>query len=389
MVETKPSPTTTATGDGGLATAMADALSLHARAGKIDLASADGVDLVHDLRVALRRCRSLAQGLATVDVVEAKLWRRLSKTARGLFAGLGTMRDAQVMRGWVDELVEEPVRSLILRRFDAEIAAHKDDAADAVKAFDVEAFAALSSDAPARAAIVRRRRPLLLYLAITRLDEARALHVDAMRRRGAEQLHATRIGVKRLRYTLESLLPDIHDAIAKPLKKMQAALGDLHDFDVLSDRLDALFEAGDIYEEGWLQAKAPITAARADRLATYKSIATGSSSSWLKLRRALPTNDLVISRCRRAYILEVAAAVGVDHRHARRAEQVVTALRALDGQTTTREDRLAAVFAAATRRRRAKKATRALLGFTDDEKRQLRVLMEHDRTIQAAGVAAS
>jgi len=382
-------PGSDVTDDGGLAAAMADALALHARAAAIDLDSKAGIDVVHDLRVALRRCRSLAQGLATIDVVEAKLWRRLSRTARGLFSGLGTMRDAQVMRGWIDELVDEPVRSLLLRLFDADIAARKNDAVDAIAAFDVDAFVGLQAEAPARAGLVRRRRPLLLHLALTRLEEARALHIDAMRRRGAEQLHATRIGVKRLRYTLDSLLPDVHDVVAKPLKKMQAALGDLHDFDVLADRLDALFDSGDLYEEGWLQAKTPIAAAREERLTTYKALATGRTSSWLVIKRALPTDPVVVRRCRRAYVLEVAAALGVDHRRARRAEQTITALRILDGRVADAHDRLAAVLSTSSHRRRAKKATKDLLGFSRDEQRRLRELMGKDRAVQAAGLAAS
>jgi len=48
-------------------------------------------DPVHDLRVALRRCRSLASVFEEVDPHRA--WRDLRKTSRKLFRSLGIIRD--------------------------------------------------------------------------------------------------------------------------------------------------------------------------------------------------------------------------------------------------------------------------------------------------------
>src|SRR5580704_6913747 len=48
---------------------------------------------VHDLRVALRRCRSIAQGLAELDPDSA--WMRLRKEAKRPLAGLGSLRDTE------------------------------------------------------------------------------------------------------------------------------------------------------------------------------------------------------------------------------------------------------------------------------------------------------
>ena len=56
-------------------------------------------DPVHDLRVALRRCRTLAEGFATLD--DSPDWRRMRKVAKKLQAGLAGLRDAQVMAGEV------------------------------------------------------------------------------------------------------------------------------------------------------------------------------------------------------------------------------------------------------------------------------------------------
>ena len=56
-------------------------------------------DTVHDLRVALRRCRSLAEGFGEIDGHRA--WRKLSKAAKRLQRGLAGIRDHQVMSHWV------------------------------------------------------------------------------------------------------------------------------------------------------------------------------------------------------------------------------------------------------------------------------------------------
>ncbi|HKN70498.1 MAG TPA: CHAD domain-containing protein, partial [Terriglobales bacterium] len=49
------------------------------------------VDAVHDLRVALRRCRSLADGLMAVDPDSS--WKDMKKAGRKLFQALGELRD--------------------------------------------------------------------------------------------------------------------------------------------------------------------------------------------------------------------------------------------------------------------------------------------------------
>src|SRR5215813_6852103 len=67
------------------------------RAG-VDLAA----DPVHDLRVALRRCRSMADGLMAVDPDPD--WRAMKKAGRALFRSLGELRDVQVMMEWVQKL---------------------------------------------------------------------------------------------------------------------------------------------------------------------------------------------------------------------------------------------------------------------------------------------
>jgi CHAD domain-containing protein len=54
-----------------------------------------GADPVHDLRVALRRCRSIADGLLVIDPDPS--WKEMKRAGRQLFRELGELRDAQVM----------------------------------------------------------------------------------------------------------------------------------------------------------------------------------------------------------------------------------------------------------------------------------------------------
>src|SRR5689334_16171589 len=59
-------------------------------------------DPVHDLRVALRRCRSLADGLMVLDPDPD--WKKMKKAGKRLFASLGELRDVQIMQEWVCKL---------------------------------------------------------------------------------------------------------------------------------------------------------------------------------------------------------------------------------------------------------------------------------------------
>ena len=57
---------------------------------------------VHDLRVALRRCRTMADALSEVNPDRG--WRELKKDSRELFQALGALRDTQVEQEWLKNL---------------------------------------------------------------------------------------------------------------------------------------------------------------------------------------------------------------------------------------------------------------------------------------------
>src|ERR1700751_4183153 len=59
-------------------------------------------DDVHDVRVALRRCRTMAETLREVNPDPG--WRKLKKASKELFHCLGDLRDTQVEQEWVKKL---------------------------------------------------------------------------------------------------------------------------------------------------------------------------------------------------------------------------------------------------------------------------------------------
>src|ERR1700758_5311933 len=62
-------------------------------------------DPVHDLRVALRRCRSMADGMIAID--PDRNWKAMKKAGKQLFQRLGALRDIQIMMEWIEKLFPE------------------------------------------------------------------------------------------------------------------------------------------------------------------------------------------------------------------------------------------------------------------------------------------
>ena len=117
-----------------------------------DKASHDfAADPVHDLRVAIRRCRSMADGFLSVDPDPA--WRQMKKLGKGLFASLGELRDTQVMIEWVSKLSadDDPLRQILLDSLQQKEEALKLVAREAVTKFDRKRWTALNTRLAERA----------------------------------------------------------------------------------------------------------------------------------------------------------------------------------------------------------------------------------------------
>jgi CHAD domain-containing protein len=246
-------------------------------------------DAVHDLRVALRRCRSMAAGLADVDADGT--WDEMRRASRKVFRRLGTLRDLQVLQEWVARLADEsdPVRQALAEQFSAREPELKDEVAKALETFDRRQWLLWSRVLPDRA---RRLTPdglVAQHLALERWEEARALHRRALRNRNPASWHRLRIGVKRFRYTVENFLPEKHDEWGADLKRIQDLLGEVHDLDVL---LQTLPEAGPLYDDAaasrWHTA---IEKERTARLDEYRTRMAGRKSLWSVWRAALPSGE--------------------------------------------------------------------------------------------------
>lgn len=271
---------------------------------------------VHDLRVALRRCRSLADGLLALD--PDPNWKAMKKAGKRLFQRLGALRDTQVMMEWTEKLSvqkprvawtplpalpeaernnasaphpaqepgSDPAAQALIEILHAREREQKLEAHAAVEEFDRKEWRQWSKSLPARAAHFRLGSALFKHLALERWTEARELHNRALRNRSQTAFHTLRIGIKRLRYIVENFLPVEHKAWSDDLKEMQDLLGEVHDLDVLwatavSCHVFPHAQSRKLWHEIILKE-------RKKRIERYRARMVGPDSLWNVWRAALP-----------------------------------------------------------------------------------------------------
>jgi len=242
-------------------------------------------DAVHDLRVAIRRCRSVAAVMEEVDSDPS--WRDMRKLARKLFRQLGELRDTQVLEDWTKNLGPESdaVRERLLSSFLAQEKELQVSALKAVDKFDQKAWKKFERKLHHRSRLVPCDGLAAECLALERLDAAKELHARAMRAEKPEAWHELRIGVKRFRYTVESLLPARYAQWGDQLKRVQDLLGEVHDLDVLAAKIGEI--APELTEACMAWAER-ITTQRHERIETYRSLAIGERGVWQVWRSELP-----------------------------------------------------------------------------------------------------
>jgi CHAD domain-containing protein len=244
-------------------------------------------DAIHDLRVAIRRCRSLAAVLQEADPTPG--WKQLRKVPAKLFRELGAWRDAQVLEDWVRRLApdeEDPARVRVL----AILEAHEHDAESAAlraaDRFDAAAWKRLERTLRRRVQLVPADGPAAQCLALERFEAAHELHARALRTEKPKPWHLLRIGLKRFRYTAENLLPQHYAEWEESLKRAQDLLGDVHDLDVLADLLKG--EAGHLAAESAAAFRCTLERKREERLQTYRQLTLGRTGLWHTWRSGLP-----------------------------------------------------------------------------------------------------
>lgn len=243
-------------------------------------------DPVHDLRVAMRRCRSMADGLRVID--PDKSWKQLKKSSKPLFQSLGDLRDVQVMMDWINLLgsPDDPTTQALHTFIKNRETVLKKEALQALQQFDRKQWKIWCRDLPRRAARIRLGSLVFKHLALERWTEARKLQPSALRTQSPNTLHRLRIGLKRFRYTVENFLPQLDARWSDDLKDLQDTLGEVHDLDVLwSTALTIQAFPDQDTRARWHQS---ISQERKKRIEKYKEKMTGPHSLWSAWRAELP-----------------------------------------------------------------------------------------------------
>jgi exopolyphosphatase/guanosine-5'-triphosphate,3'-diphosphate pyrophosphatase len=108
-----------------------------------------------------------------------------------------------------------------------------------------------------------------------------------LRSRSQTAWHELRIGIKRLRYTVENFLPREHSAWGSDLKDLQDFLGDVHDLDVLWNMAVHIGAFPDPESRSrWRQ---KLNEERSKRLGRYRERMVGKQSLWQVWREQLPS----------------------------------------------------------------------------------------------------
>ena len=230
---------------------------------------------VHRLRVALRRCRSLAVLMEEVDVHPS--WTRLRRVSRKLFRTLGELRDTQILEEGVKNVTvaNDPLRQTLLGVFERREKKPLARARRAVKQFDQRAWTRLARTLQRRARFVPANSPAAECLALERYQELRRLHVRAVRTQQPQPWHELRVAVKRFRYAIESVLPARAALWDEGLQEMQDLLGEIHDLDILMNAVRK--ESADVDAHSVGTARQRILARRQVCIDEYRQRAPGRS----------------------------------------------------------------------------------------------------------------
>jgi len=246
-------------------------------------------DPVHDLRVALRRCRSLANGFVAID--PSPEWKAMKRAGKRLFQSLGELRDVQVMKEWVSRLGDsnDPVGAMMLHYLAGRESELKVHAAAELHDFDRKQWRRWGATLPRRAAKLRPGSLVFKHLALERWTEAYELHRRALRNGSKVALHNLRIGIKRFRYTVENFLPEEHAAWKDDLKEMQDILGEAHDLDVF---WATALQVG-VFQDPETRSRwhEKIAHERQARIEKYRAKMLGPQSLWQVWRAALPAGE--------------------------------------------------------------------------------------------------
>ena len=239
-------------------------------------------DDIHDLRTALRRCRTMADVLQQVN--PAPGWRKLKQGSRELFQVMGSLRDTQVERLWIKKLARpgDSLRRQMLRLLSREEARQRKIAEKTLDDFDRKNWRKWSRKLAAKARFFPLESVVFQRLALVELNQAVELLQLARKRPSSIAWHRVRIALKRFRYIVENFMPQRYEVWVDDLKRLQDLLGDVHDLDVL--RVAIRRHRSQLNPELIVQWSEKIKSERKARLAEFLARTTGRESPWLTWR---------------------------------------------------------------------------------------------------------
>jgi CHAD domain-containing protein len=246
-------------------------------------------DAVHNIRVALRRCRSIAADLQSFDPYRG--WRQMNKEAARLFKELGELRDVQVMIEWLKnpDAPRDKTSRIMFEQLAGRQLELKKTASAAIGSFNKKKWTAWIVHLSKRAARIPLGGEAFHHLALEKLEEAHGLHRQAVRNRSHISFHRLRIGLKKFRYTLENFLPGPCQEWGADLRDLQNLLGEMHDLHVL---LRMAIGIGAIRKKkprdkwrSWIENEIH------QRMSLYRRKMTGNNSLWRLWRDGLPQGE--------------------------------------------------------------------------------------------------
>ena len=248
---------------------------------------------IHDLRVALRRCRTMADALVATNPNPG--WNKLKKSSKKLFHTLGELRDVQVEEEWVRKLPRQDAdfRAQLLKQLKSIERDRLQSAEKELQGFDRKEWRKLARKLRPKASILPLGSVVFQRLALVKLNEALNLYHEARKRKSSIAWHRVRIALKRFRYIVENFLPKHYEEWAPDLKAMQDLLGEVHDLDVLRTYIRRHSRAMQQQEAvaQWLEA---ICSARAERLEKFLAKTNGKQSFWFEWRSALQGGNTLL-----------------------------------------------------------------------------------------------
>ncbi|MCB0220506.1 MAG: CHAD domain-containing protein, partial [Chrysiogenetes bacterium] len=144
---------------------------------------------VHDLRVALRRCRAMVQTIREID--DDPGWQKLNRAAREIFQALGELRDTQVQLLWLQHL--STGEDILATRLQGHLQKRERElralARQVIEVFDEKRWEKWTEKFPQRLTKLAGNVLAFEELAQRRLEEIESLDTKAAFERDEERYH--------------------------------------------------------------------------------------------------------------------------------------------------------------------------------------------------------